>query len=51
MRSIIDRSSGVHRRRRRRRSRRPRRSRPRRRRRRLIVKANCIRTMKIHDAR
>lgn len=46
MRSIIDRSSGVHRRRRRR----PRRSRPRRRRR-LIVKANCIRTMKIHDAR
>ena len=49
MRSIIDRSSGVHRRRSRRRRSRPRR-RPRRRRR-LIVKANCIRTMKIHDAR
>lgn len=55
MRSIIDRSSGVGRRRRRRRRtrRRTRRCRRRRRRRRhrLIVKANCIRAMKIHGAR
>lgn len=50
MQSIIDRSSGVRRGRRRHRGRGRRRRRPRSRSR-LIVKANCIRTMKIHDAR